>query len=388
MKEKALESHKNWAGKLEVSCRCKVTNKEELSIAYTPGVAYPCLEIEKNTDLSYEYTRRGNMVAVITDGTAVLGLGDIGPEAGMPVMEGKCVLFKEFGGIDAVPLCIRSKDVDDIVNTVKLIAGSFGGINLEDISAPRCVEIENRLKKECDIPIFHDDQHGTAVVVSAGLINALKVVKKSPEDVKIVINGAGSAGYAITNLLLSTGSNNIIVCDKEGIICKGDVKLNPLQKIIAEHTNKEEKKGILADALVGADIFIGVSAAGVLSADMIKSMAENPIVFALANPTPEIMPDEAIKAGAAVVATGRSDFPNQVNNVLAFPGIFRGALDVRASNINDDMKIAAAKAIASVVGENELSADYIIPDIFNKNVLKNVSEAVKEAAIKSGVARI
>ncbi len=387
-KEIALKAHKDWAGKIEINCRAKVTNREELAVAYTPGVAEPCLEIKNNIDLSYTYTRRGNTVAVITDGTAVLGLGDIGPEAGMPVMEGKCVLFKEFGDIDAIPLCVRSKDVDEIVNTVKLIAGSFGGINLEDISAPRCVEIENRLKKECDIPVFHDDQHGTAIVVYAGLINALKVVNKASEKVKIVVNGAGSAGCAITNLLLATGFKNITVCDRAGILVGGDDTLNPLMQSVAEHTNLERKTGSLSDALSGADVFIGVSAPNILTEEMIKSMAENPVVFALANPTPEIMPDKALAAGAAVVATGRSDFSNQVNNVLAFPGIFRGALDVRASDINDEMKVAAAKAIASVISDDEINAEYIIPDIFNKKVLTAVSEAVKDAAKKSGVARI
>ena len=387
-REKALKAHKDWAGKIEINCRAKVTNREELAVAYTPGVAEPCLEIQKDIDLSYTYTRRANTVAVVTDGTAVLGLGDIGPEAGMPVMEGKCVLFKEFGGIDAIPLCIRSKDVDEIVNTVKLISGSFGGINLEDISAPRCVEIEKRLKEECDIPVFHDDQHGTAIVVYSALINALKVVGKKQEEVKIVVNGAGSAGCAITNLLLSTGFDNIIVCDRHGILVRGDESLNPLMKSVSERTNKEGKTGLLADALNGADIFIGVSAPNILTEEMIKSMAEKPIVFALANPNPEIMPDKAIAAGAAVVATGRSDFPNQVNNVLAFPGIFRGALDVRASDINDEMKIAAAKAIASVIDDKDISSENIITDIFNEKVLERVSEAVKEAARRSGVARI
>lgn len=387
-REKALKAHKDWAGKIEINCRAKVTNREELAVAYTPGVAEPCLEIQKDIDLSYTYTRRANTVAVVTDGTAVLGLGDIGPEAGMPVMEGKCVLFKEFGGIDAIPLCIRSKDVDEIVNTVKLISGSFGGINLEDISAPRCVEIEKRLKEECDIPVFHDDQHGTAIVVYSALINALKVVGKKQEEVKIVVNGAGSAGCAITNLLLSTGFDNITVCDRHGILVRGDESLNPLMKSVAEKTNKEGKTGLLADALNGADIFIGVSAPNILTEEMIKSMAEKPIVFALANPNPEIMPDKAIVAGAAVVATGRSDFPNQVNNVLAFPGIFRGALDVRASDINDEMKIAAAKAIASVIDDKDISSENIITDIFNEKVLERVSEAVKEAARRSGVARI
>jgi len=387
-REKALKAHKDWAGKIEINCRAKVTNREELAVAYTPGVAEPCLEIQKDINLSYTYTRRANTVAVVTDGTAVLGLGDIGPEAGMPVMEGKCVLFKEFGGIDAIPLCIRSKDVDEIVNTVKLISGSFGGINLEDISAPRCVEIEKRLKEECDIPVFHDDQHGTAIVVYSALINALKVVGKKQEEVKIVVNGAGSAGCAITNLLLSTGFDNITVCDRHGILVRGDESLNPLMKSVAERTNKEGKTGLLADALNGADIFIGVSAPNILTEEMIKSMAEKPIVFALANPNPEIMPDKAIAAGAAVVATGRSDFPNQVNNVLAFPGIFRGALDVRASDINDEMKIAAAKAIASVIDDKDISSENIITDIFNEKVLERVSEAVKEAARRSGVARI
>ena len=388
MKKKALAAHRQWAGKIEIACRSKVTNKDELAIAYTPGVAEPCLEIQKDVDLSYTYTRRSNTVAVITDGTAVLGLGDIGPEAGMPVMEGKCVLFKEFGGIDAFPICIRSKDVDEIVNTIKLISGSFGGINLEDISAPRCIEIEKRLRNELDIPVFHDDQHGTAIVVYSALINALKVVGKRQEEVKVVVNGAGSAGCAITNFLIKTGFDNITVCDKMGILAGEDKALNPLMADIARKTNKKRETGALSDAIKNADVFIGVSAPGVLTEEMVKAMADKPIVFALANPTPEIMPDKAIAAGAAVVATGRSDFPNQVNNVLAFPGIFRGALDVRASDINDEMKIAAAKAIAASIDDEDLSSENIITDIFNRKVLENVSQAVKEAARKSGAARI
>ena len=387
-KEFALKQHENWAGKLEVVSRAKVETPEELSVAYTPGVAEPCLKIAENTDLSYTYTRRHNMVAVITDGTAVLGLGDIGPEAGMPVMEGKCVLFKEFGDIDAFPLCIRSKDVDEIVNTVRLLAGSFGGVNLEDISAPRCFEIERRLKECCDIPIFHDDQHGTAIVVLSGIINGLKVVGKKKEDCKVVVNGAGSAGIAITKLLLTYGFPNVIMCDINGIISRQSEKLNPVQKEMAEVTNSEQMTGTLADALKGADVFVGVSAPNIVSQEMVASMNENAILFATANPVPEIMPDKAKEAGAAVVGTGRSDFPNQINNVLAFPGVFRGALDVRASDINDEMKLAAAYAIAGLISDEERSSEYIIPSPFDKRVVKVVAEAVAKAAKETGVARI
>ena len=387
-KEIALKQHETWAGKLEIKSRAKVETPEELSVAYTPGVAEPCLKISENVDLSYTYTRRHNMVAVITDGTAVLGLGDIGPEAGMPVMEGKCVLFKEFGDVDAFPLCIRSKDVDEIVNTVRLLAGSFGGVNLEDISAPRCFEIERQLKECCDIPIFHDDQHGTAIVVLSGIINGLKVAGKKKEDCKVVVNGAGSAGIAITKLLLTYGFKNVIMCDINGIISRESEKLNPVQREMAEKTNPDQLKGKLADALKGADIFVGVSAPNIVSQEMVASMNENAILFAMANPVPEIMPDKAKEAGAAVVGTGRSDFPNQINNVLAFPGVFRGALDVRAKDINDEMKLAAAYAIAGLISEDELSADYIIPSPFDKRVVKVVAEAVAKAAKETGVARI
>ena len=387
-KEIALKQHETWAGKLEIKSRAKVETPEELSVAYTPGVAEPCLKISENVDLSYTYTRRHNMVAVITDGTAVLGLGDIGPEAGMPVMEGKCVLFKEFGDVDAFPLCIRSKDVDEIVNTVRLLAGSFGGVNLEDISAPRCFEIERKLKECCDIPIFHDDQHGTAIVVLSGIINGLKVAGKKKEDCKVVVNGAGSAGIAITKLLLTYGFKNVIMCDINGIISRESEKLNPVQREMAEKTNPDQLKGKLADALKGADIFVGVSAPNIVSQEMVASMNENAILFAMANPVPEIMPDKAREAGAAVVGTGRSDFPNQINNVLAFPGVFRGALDVRAKDINDEMKLAAAYAIAGLISEDELSADYIIPSPFDKRVVKVVAEAVAKAAKETGVARI
>lgn len=387
-KEIALKQHETWAGKLEIKSRAKVETPEELSVAYTPGVAEPCLKISENVDLSYTYTRRHNMVAVITDGTAVLGLGDIGPEAGMPVMEGKCVLFKEFGDVDAFPLCIRSKDVDEIVNTVRLLAGSFGGVNLEDISAPRCFEIERRLKECCDIPIFHDDQHGTAIVVLSGIINGLKVAGKKKEDCKVVVNGAGSAGIAITKLLLTYGFKNVIMCDINGIISRESEKLNPVQREMAEKTNPDQLKGKLADALKGADIFVGVSAPNIVSQEMVASMNENAILFAMANPVPEIMPDKAKEAGAAVVGTGRSDFPNQINNVLAFPGVFRGALDVRAKDINDEMKLAAAYAIAGLISEEELSADYIIPSPFDKRVVKVVAEAVAKAAKETGIARI
>ena len=387
-KEFALKQHEAWAGKIEVVSRAKVETPEELSVAYTPGVAEPCLKISENVDLSYTYTRRHNTVAVITDGTAVLGLGDIGPEAGMPVMEGKCVLFKEFGDVDAFPLCIRSKDVDEIVNTVKLLAGSFGGVNLEDISAPRCFEIERKLKECCDIPIFHDDQHGTAIVVLSGIINGLKVVGKNKEDCKVVVNGAGSAGIAITKLLLKYGFTDVTMCDINGIITRQSEKLTSEQKLMAELTNPEQKTGKLADALKGADVFVGVSAPNIVSQEMVASMNENAILFAMANPVPEIMPDKAKEAGAAVVGTGRSDFPNQINNVLAFPGVFRGALDVRASDINDEMKLAAAHAIAGLITDEERNAEYIIPSPFDKRVVKVVAEAVAKAAKETGVARI
>ena len=388
VKQEAIKKHTEWKGKIEVIARAPVGTKEELSIAYTPGVAEPCLEISKDVDLSYKYTRRHNLVAVVTDGTAVLGLGDIGPEAGMPVMEGKCALFKAFGDVDAFPLCIRSKDVDTIVDTVALLAGSFGGVNLEDISAPRCFEIEKKLKERCDIPIFHDDQHGTAVITLAGITNALKIVGKKIEDISVVVNGAGAAATAITKLLISRGLSDVVLCDRTGAIYQGRENLNSAKEEIAAITNKKMKKGSLKDVIVGADVFIGVSAPGVLTAEMVATMAKDPIVFACANPVPEILPDEAKKAGVAVMATGRSDFPNQVNNVLAFPGIFRGALDVRASDINDEMKIAAANAIAGIVSDSELNPEYILPDAFDPRVGKAVAAAVAEAARKSGVARI
>ncbi len=388
IRKESLKLHYDWNGKIEVVSRVPISSSEDLALAYTPGVAEPCLEIQKDYDKSFELTRRNNLVAVVTDGTAVLGLGDIGPEAGMPVMEGKCALFKAFGDVDAFPICVRSKDVDEIVNTIALISGSFGGINLEDISAPRCFEIERKLKEKCDIPIFHDDQHGTAVIVAAGLINALKLVNKKFEDIKVVMNGAGAAGIAIAKHLLNMGVKNITMCDSKGIICKGDETLNATKKEIAEITNLEHMTGTLADAMKGADVFLGISAAGCVSEDMVKSMAKDPIIFAMANPTPEIMPDLAKNAGAAVVGTGRSDFPNQINNVLAFPGIFRGALDCRASDINEEMKIAASFAIASLVDDDKLEPDYILPHAFDERVGKTVAEAVKAAAIKTGVARI
>ena len=387
-KEFALAKHREWGGKIEVVSRAPITNRAELAVAYTPGVAEPCLEISKDVDLSYVYTRRANLVAVVTDGTAVLGLGDIGPEAGMPVMEGKCALFKTFGGVDAFPLCVRSKEVDDIVKTVALIAGSFGGINLEDISAPRCFEIEKRLKEVCDIPVFHDDQHGTAVVTMAAMLNALKLVGKKLSDISVVVNGSGAAGIAITKLLMSKGLKNVVLCDRKGAIYKGREGLNDIKKEMAEISNLEMKKGSLADVVKGADVFIGVSAPGSLTQDMVKSMAKDAIIFAMANPVPEIMPDEALAAGAKIVGTGRSDFPNQINNVLAFPGIFRGALDVRARDINDEMKIAAAEAIAAVIPDDKLTQDNIIPDSFDPHVRDAVANAVKEAAIRTGVARI
>ena len=387
-KEFALKQHEAWNGKIEVVSRAKVSTPEELAVAYTPGVAEPCLEISKDVDLSYKYTRRGNMVAVITDGTAVLGLGDIGPEAGMPVMEGKCVLFKEFGDVDAFPLCVRSKSVDEIVRTVELLAGSFGVVNLEDISAPRCFEIERQLKEKCDIPIFHDDQHGTAIVTAAAMINALKFTGKKLDEIKVVTSGAGAAGIAIIKLLISLGLKNVIMCDRTGAIYEGRDGLNAEKMEMAKISNRNMEKGTLAEVIKGADVFIGVSAPGTVTEEMVKSMAENPILFPMANPVPEIMPELAKAAGAAVLGTGRSDFPNQINNVLAFPGIFRGALDVRATDINDEMKVAAVYAIAGLVSDEELSAEYIIPNPFDKRVAESVAKAVAQAAIKTGVARI
>ena len=387
--KESLRLHEEWKGKIEVTATVPVKTKEDLSLAYTPGVAQPCLEIQKDISKSYELTRRHNLCIVVTDGTAVLGLGDIGPEAGMPVMEGKCVLFKSFGDVDAFPLCIKSKDVDEIVNTIYLISGSFGGVNLEDIAAPRCFEIEKKLKEKCDIPIFHDDQHGTAVITLAGLMNASKVVGKSFDSLKVVINGAGAASIAIAKLLLSSGVKDITLCDRTGIIYEGREKgMNPIKEEMALVTNREKKQGSLADALVGADVFIGVSAPNTVSVEMVRSMAKDAIVFACANPTPEIFPDDAKAGGAAVIATGRSDYPNQINNVLAFPGIFRGTFDVRASDINDEMKIAAAHALAGLISDEELSADYIIPKAFDPRVGKTVAAAVAEAARRSGVARL
>ncbi|HJA36692.1 MAG TPA: NADP-dependent malic enzyme [Firmicutes bacterium] len=388
IKERALKAHEEWKGKIEVNARCKIENAEDLTIAYTPGVAEPCLEISKDPDLSYKYTRRGNLVAVVTDGTAVLGLGDIGPEAGMPVMEGKCALFKAFADVDAFPLCVRSKDVDDIVNTVRLLAGSFGGINLEDISAPRCFEIERRLKEVCDIPIFHDDQHGTAIITAAAMINACRLTGKKLSDLTMVVSGAGAAAVAVTRLLLSMGIGDAILVNRGGAVYDGRTDLNSEIQMMAKITNKHKKQGSLADVLKGADVFIGLSAPGILTAEMVATMNKDPMVFACANPVPEIYPDEAKKGGAAVIGTGRSDFPNQINNVLAFPGVFRGALDVRASDINDEMKAAAAYAIADIVSPEELNAEYILPAAFDKRVGPAVAKAVAEAAKKSGVARI
>ena len=386
--EIALQKHYEWKGKIEVTARAAVDSPEALSIAYTPGVAQPCLEIQKDINKSYELTRRWNTVAVVTDGTSVLGLGDIGPEAGMPVMEGKCVLFKAFGGVDAIPLCVRSKEVDEIVNTVALLAGSFGGINLEDMSAQRCFEIEEKLKKRCDIPVFHDDQHGTAVIALAGVMNALKVVGKKLEDVKVVMSGAGAAGTAICKILLGAGMKHVIMSDKDGVVYRGREGMGPALCELAELTNPENRKGTLRDVLPGADLFIGVSAPGLLNADDIRTMAKDPIILACANPTPEIFPEEAKEGGAAVVCTGRSDYPNQLNNVLAFPGIFRGALDVRASDINMEMKVAAAKALASLVPDEELSRDNVLPKAFDPRVTEAVAKAVADAARASGVARI
>ena len=386
--EESLKKHYEWNGKVEVVCRTPLETSEDLSLAYPPGVAQPCLEIQKDVQKSYDLTRRSNLVAVVTDGTAVLGLGDIGPEAGMPVMEGKCALFKAFGDVDAIPLCIRSKEVDDIVNTVRLIAGSFGGINLEDISAPRCFEIEKKLKECCDIPIFHDDQHGTAVVCLAAMLNALKLTGKKIDEIRVVTSGAGAAGIAIIKLLISMGLKDVVLCDRKGAIYKGRDGLNPQKEEMAEITNQQMRKGSLAEVIKGADVFIGVSSPGCVTPEMVKSMAPNPILFPMANPTPEIMPELAKEAGAAVIGTGRSDYPNQINNVLAFPGIFRGALDVRASDINAEMKIAAAKAIAGFVTDDKLCADYIIPSALDRNVAAAVAEAVAKAARETGVARI
>ena len=385
--ETAIQKHKEWNGKIEVISRAPIETREELAIAYTPGVAAPCLEIAKDENLVYDYTRKGNLVAVITDGTAVLGLGDIGPSAAMPVMEGKCAIFKRFADIDAFPICIDSKDPAVIIETVRNISKSFGGINLEDISAPRCFEIEQALIEQCDVPVFHDDQHGTAIIASAGLLNAVRFTGRKLEDVKVVINGAGAAGISIATLMLKIGFGDITICDSKGIVWDGNPKNNEAKAAIAKLTNKEKKQGTLADAVKGADIFLGVSAPGVLTQEMVRTMAKDPIIFAMANPVPEIMPDEAKAAGAAVVGTGRSDFPNQINNALCFPGIFRGALDVRASRITENMKIAAAHAIASVIKDEELSADYIIPDAFNPAVTKAVAKAVAEVAVKDGLSR-
>ena len=387
-REIALQAHEKWQGKFEIIPHCEIATPEDLAVAYTPGVAEPCLEISKDVDLSYKYTRRGNLVAVITDGTAVLGLGDIGPEAGMPVMEGKAALFKKFGNVDAIPICIRSKDTEEIIKTIQMIAGSFGGINMEDISAPRCFEIEQRLRETLDVPVFHDDQHGTAVVVLAGLINALKLTGKKLDEIKVVTSGAGAAGIAIIRLLYSLGLRDIIMCDSKGAIYEGRPGLNSEKEMMAKISNREMKKGSLADVIVGADVFIGVSGPRLLAQDMVRSMAKDPIIFALANPVPEITPDEAIAAGAAIVGTGRSDYPNQINNVLVFPGVFRGALDVRASDINDEMKIAAAYAIANSIPDDELNKFNIIPTVFQPGIFDRVAKAVSEAAIKCGLNRI
>ncbi len=385
--KESLRLHQEWRGKIEVIATVPVESRDDLSLAYTPGVAQPCLEIQRDPDKSYELTRRHNLCAVITDGSAVLGLGDIGPEAGMPVMEGKCVLFKAFGGVDAFPLCVKTQDVDEFVNAVYLLSGSFGGINLEDIAAPRCFEIERKLKERCDIPIFHDDQHGTAVITLAGLTNALKVVGKKKEDVRIVTSGAGAAAVSIVKLLLSAGYRHITMCDRAGAICAGREGLNWIKEEMAQSTNLDRRSGTLADMLAGADVFIGVSAPGTVTTEMVRSMAQDPIIFACANPTPEIFPEEAKAGGAAVIATGRSDFPNQINNVLAFPGIFRGTFDVRARDINEEMKMAAAEALADLISPEELSAEYIIPKAFDKRVGPAVAQAVARAARQSGVAR-
>ena len=385
--EQALKQHREWHGKIRVNTPCPMNSREDLSVAYTPGVAAPCLEIAKDVEKSYEYTRRGNLVAVVTDGTAVLGLGDIGPEAGMPVMEGKCALFQAFAGVDAFPLCVRSKDVDEIVHTVEMIAGSFGGINLEDIGAPRCFEVEKKLKERLDIPVFHDDQHGTAVVTMAAMLNALKLVDKKIEEVSAVVNGAGAAGTACTELLMALGLKNVVVCDRFGALYEGMPGMTEAQAVLAARTNPEKKQGALAEVVRGADVFLGFSAPNCLTGEMVKSMAADPVIFACANPTPEIFPEEALAAGARVVGTGRSDYPNQINNVLAFPGIFRGALDVRAREINDGMKAAAARAIADLIPEKELREDNIIPSVFNRDVVPAVAKAVAAAARRTGVAR-
>lgn len=387
-REQSLIKHGQWKGKIETVCRVPVESREALSLAYTPGVAEPCMAIHNDVEKSFELTRRWNTVPVITDGTAVLGLGDIGPEAGMPVMEGKCALFKAFGGVDAYPICLKTKDTEEIINTIKIMAGSFGGINLEDISAPRCFEIETRLKEELDIPVFHDDQHGTAIVVTAALINALKLADKKKEEIKVIINGAGAAGIAIAKFLMNYGVKNVIMCDLKGVICEGEEWLNKAQKEISLITNREHLKGKLADAMKGADVFIGVSGPNCVSKDMVKSMADKPILFPCANPVPEISPDDAKEAGAFIVGTGSSEYPNQINNVLVFPGLFRGALDVRANTVNTEMMVAAAKGIASCVSGNELSRDYILPYAYDKKAHRRVAEAVAEAAVESGVAKI
>lgn len=388
LKGRALEAHKEWGGKIEVVARCAVNSKEDLSIAYTPGVAEPCLKIKEDPSLSYTYTRRHNLVAVITDGTAVLGLGDIGPEAGMPVMEGKCALFKAFADVDAFPLCVRSKDVDEIVRTIELISGSFGGINLEDIAAPRCFEIERRLKEVCDIPVFHDDQHGTAVCCGAALLNACRLTGRRVEEIRMVVNGCGAAAIAVTKFLMFLGVKDVTMVERFGIVCEGDERLNPAQQEMARVTNRSHMIGTLADAIRGADVFFGMSAPQVLTSEMVSTMADQPMVFAMANPVPEIWPEDAKKGGAAVVGTGRSDYPNQINNVLAFPGIFRGALDVRASDINEEMKLAAARAIAGCVPDEALAPEYIMPMAFDEKVIRAVADAVAQAARETGVARI